>query len=383
MSDENKITIYAFKVIQPYGEYYSAVINSELLLDVCHSREAEYIDGYITGAQRKQSEQQKKDIAGFIDSKQACFPNNIILSANYDEDDNIVGFDDRWEFEKVEGEENLYKITIHNTKAKSCSIIDGQHRLKAFEYSQKKSMALSCAIFDTLEPHAQAEIFSTINFNQRKVDKSLAYQLFGVSLDESKRDTWSPDMLAIYFCRKFNTNFEPFENRINYRLKSQEVNKSWNFSTSSFVDGFVKLISKKPKLDRYEIFNDVVEDKPSRKRLDDIEDCPLRKYYISGDDLAIEQVLNHYFSSVYKYLWKNVNDKKDNVLVSNIGLLALFDVLYDILLKRTIDKELLLSFDKSFKQLNIEDYGDKVKFPSTSKGRTAIKVKILQDLNFK
>ncbi|GAB2664222.1 DGQHR domain-containing protein [Vibrio panuliri] len=375
----NKNEFYAIKISQPYGDFYSVVIQSDILLKLCHSREAEYRDGFISGAQRKQSESQKKDIAKFIESEQACFPNNIILSANYDEQDNLLEYDYQWKFEHIQGD--LYKIFIPDLNIKSCSIIDGQHRLKAFELTKTSPMAISCSIFDALEPHAQAEIFATINFNQRKVDKSLAYQLFGVSLEHTNRSSWSPDMLAVYFCRKFSKSGGVLHRRINYRIKNQDVDRSWNFSTSSFVDGLVKLISKRPKLDRYTIYDRTLSGSPSRQRLQNEVDCPLRPMYQEENDLAIEQILTAYFEAVNKHIWSKVKDKSDNVLVSNIGLLSLFEVLGKVLLSNEINRDLLERFDTVFSNVDYEEFKNKELYPASTKGKTAMVAELLKQID--
>src|SRR5437773_12282898 len=65
-------------------------------------------------------------------------------------------------------------------------------------------MELLCAVYMDL-PHAyQAYLFATININQRKVDKSLAYEQFGYNLDEEPAKGWSPDKLSVYLTRKLN-----------------------------------------------------------------------------------------------------------------------------------------------------------------------------------
>lgn len=54
----------------------------------------------------------------------------------------------------------------------------------------------------------QAYLFATININQRKVDKSLAYEQFGYNLDDEEPESWAPDKLAVFFTRRLNLNPE-------------------------------------------------------------------------------------------------------------------------------------------------------------------------------
>lgn len=65
-------------------------------------------------------------------------------------------------------------------------------------------------------------IFSTINFNQQKVPKSLAYRLFGYSLDDISREYWPPDLLAVYFSENFNSTEDlPFYKRLKNRVLNE------------------------------------------------------------------------------------------------------------------------------------------------------------------
>jgi len=155
------------------------------------------------------------------------------------------------------------------------------------------------------------------------------------------------------------------------------VNPSWSFTTSSFVDGFIKLISRQPKMDRYTIYNRNFGGEPSRKRLTGDARYPLRSMYVEGNDLAIEQILTAYFSAVHNHIWSKIENKIDNVLVTNIGLLALYDVLSTILQRNKINKEFLGSFDNKFSCINLKDYTDKTKFPASTRGKADIVASLL------
>ncbi|HGB6082848.1 TPA: hypothetical protein ACIVV2_004469, partial [Salmonella enterica subsp. enterica serovar Bareilly] len=154
----------------------------------------------------------------------------------------------------------------------------------------------------------QASIFSTINFNQQKVPKSLAYRLFGYSLDDISREYWPPDLLAVYFSEKFNNAEDsPFFNRLKNRVLHEEIERDWSVSSSVFIDGVLSLISKNPRSDRYTInATNSKNSEKGRKRLlnENVNDIsPLRAIYIEGNDRAIEQVLNIFFKSVNDIFW--------------------------------------------------------------------------------
>ena len=267
------------------------------------------------------------------------------------------------------------KLVIPDLTKKSCSVIDGQHRLLGFEYASRTDISLACSIYDALPPSSQASLFSTINFNQRKVDKSLAYQLFGYSLEKTDRDSWSPDMLAVYFSRKFNVEEgNPFCNKIKYRVIGEDRNKQWSISSSPFVDGVLSLITKAPKTDRYIINNSFLGGSLSRKRLNtETDNSPLRGFYIEGNDLAIEQILKEFFNRVNTIFWTKELVSKNIVLIKTVGISALFDVLKNILQKQTnINKNIYADFDRVLTSVNPENFLDETAYPATTKGRGMI-----------
>ena len=59
--------------------------------------------------------------------------------------------------------------------------------------------------FSRLPTPYHAYVFATINFNQKKVDRSLAYELFGFDVDERPAYLWSPETLAVYLTRLLST----------------------------------------------------------------------------------------------------------------------------------------------------------------------------------
>jgi DNA phosphorothioation-associated DGQHR protein 1 len=370
----NSLELHAIKVSQPYSDFYQVTISSDLLLKVCFKNPAKEISHEISGVQRDSSVPRAIEIAKFIDSDEASFPSSIILSANFDDEDRLLDEGLRWRFEQVKG--SLYKLIIPDISVKACSIVDGQHRLLGFEYSKRKKIELTCAIYDALPPSGQASIFSTINFNQRKVDKSLAYQLFGYSLDENTRDLWSPDMLAVYFSRKLNNNVKsPFFNRIRYRVIDESRDEGWSVSSAVFVDGVLSLISKRPRWDRYEMNNSFISGKKGRARLSSSKDgSPLRPFFIAGNDRAIEELVAAYFDEVGRLFWTREMVDAKTVLVKTIGVAALFDVLKKYLSEvSVIDKSVIEHFKKRLSKVNPEVFLDKNSFPAS----TSSKVKII------
>jgi DGQHR domain-containing protein len=179
----NPITIPAISISQPIGEFFLCSIPASTLLKVTYSIPAtmKREDGMfssIWGSQRVKSKARFKQIGEYIDETGATFPNTIILSANYLEDGSYVGEEEiRWHARK--NGNGCFILTIP-TEKRLASIIDGQHRLEGFKYATKPErldMDIPCAVYINLPREYQARIFATININQKRVDKSLAYEL--------------------------------------------------------------------------------------------------------------------------------------------------------------------------------------------------------------
>ncbi|MCF6692583.1 DNA phosphorothioation-associated DGQHR protein 1 [Raoultella terrigena] len=370
------IEIHAIKVTQPYGEFFQTVMSADDLLKCIYVNQAEMDDGEISGVQRKESTPRALDIAKFIDSDEAAFPNSIILSVNHNEDGTPATEDDKWEFK--ESDNGLYKIIIPNINIRLCSIIDGQHRLLGFKYAKNRGIQLPCSIYNALPPSNQATIFSTINFNQQKVPKSLAYRLFGYSLDDISREYWPPDLLAVYFSEKFSKTEEyPFYRRLKNRVLNEVTESDWSISSSVFIDGVLSLISKNPRADRYVINAiDSDEKEKGRGRLENKnskDKSPLREFYIKGNDKAIEQILTIYFSTIKEHFWTNECIEQGTVLVRSVGVSALFQFLRKKLMDMPIiSKENIDNLCSALEVVNPEEFTKKTVYTSTTVGQRKI-----------
>jgi DNA phosphorothioation-associated DGQHR protein 1 len=340
------------KVVQPIGEFYLASLNSAFLKKVTYSREADFEKEYIEGNQRRILQNRVNEIKEYISTYNSTIPNTIILSANYTKrDELVVDGDKRWEI--IEEAGNFY-LEIPDENLEICSIIDGQHRINGFIGSQIE-MDLPCSIFIDLPPSLQAFIFATINFNQQKVDKSLAYQLFGYQLDESDSESWSPDILGVKLSRKFNSS-GPLKGRIDL-IKGHSKNKEdWRISSAAFIEGVVSLISGNSKKDKYIVNKKKIIGYGSRKDLKDNKSYPLRKYYIEGNDRAIMMIFERYFTALNKFFW--VNRTKDDIVFRTVGIAAQFSFLKELILNEKIILDSTLDFSAILENIRDIQFDD-------------------------
>lgn len=382
----NQIRLPAIKIEQPIGIFYAISISSEILSKVSFSSRAQYSvkngsDGlfsFMKGNQRELDEKRSRLIGKYIDSVESTFPNSIILGANFDQDGNLIEDSNiRW---RIEEENGHYTLVIPSDELKIATIIDGQHRLSGFEFSERKSMDLLCSVFIDLPAPYQAYIFATININQKKVDKSLAYDLFGFRVDDEPKELWSPEKLAVFITRKLNKLSRPLENKIRLGAPSDIDTENSDrplVSLSTIVDGIMKLITGNPKLDRDELLN--YKNKNGRKSLvSGGTTRPLRQFYISSQDELIENVIFRFFDIMDSTVWTKQN--KNSYLLKTIGFQAQFDFLREYL-SVTSDFELNKLTDRILSILDV-DFSN-VFFTASGIGATRIKNVILIKTGFK
>lgn len=367
--------IYGIKVSQPLGDFFIAKIKAKELLDISTSSVARYNkEGKLIGNQRPLKLPRLKAIANFIKSAEMSFPTSILVAANVDNEGNII-------------EEQSKRWSIHPTSISDCFeieipsgvsslIIDGQHRLNAFSYTEEQfqDIELVCSIFFDLPNPYQAYLFATINGNQKKVDKSLALELFGYDVEDKPSNTWSPEKLAVYLTRKFNFRKDsPLYQKIKLAPLFSSIEEitdrtKWLLSTAAMVEGIMHLISSNPQKDRdfLAMKRSLWSGPGNRSDLKKMESngkrdaSVLRKLYIENKDEEIYEIIFRYFDAVNEILWKNAS--ADSVITKTIGISVLFDILKAIIENEGIQS----SFEKYISLISDVDYTSNyfLKFPT-------------------
>lgn len=336
------------RVDQPLGTFYAFSLNADVLSKLTYSQPAEVTarmeressehgGGYsILGTQRKESKKRLDEIAEFIQTSEATFPNAIILAANYDREGRYIDEETkRWRVQREANDQ--WRLHIPTLEGPSASIIDGQHRLHAFQRLEdnapNREMELLCVVFLELPTPFHAFVFATINFNQKKVDRSLAYELFGFDVDERPPEFWAPETLAVYLARLLNTDqlsplyrcvYPAADSHQLFRNDGSSVDPDVKISMATVVDGILRLISKKPMEDRYAIRKKENHLK-GRSALPKINSLPLRDNYLAGNDRAVYEVVSNFFSAVRDTVWRGAGE--GSYLYKTVGIQALFDVL--------------------------------------------------------
>ncbi|ABM43092.1 conserved hypothetical protein [Acidovorax sp. JS42] len=347
----------AIRIQQPLGNFYAFSLRADVLNKITYSLPAEVRErleqetsenkgGYsIFGSQRAEKKTRLQEIASYIQTTDATFPNAIILAANYSQDGLYIE-DENLQWTAKEQGNGFWSINIPSRELPCASIIDGQHRLHAFQHlpedAPERAMELLCVVFLELPTPYHAYVFATINFNQKKVDRSLAYELFGFDVDERPTHLWSPETLAVYLTRLLNTDEASPLYRSIFPAADSDAIFSKNLDSTGFVkismatvvDGILRTISKNPQEDRNTVRRPKNKN-TGRKALAPIRGLPLRDFYIAGNDKATYEILCNYFTAVSKSIWKPAG--QNSYLKKTVGIQAAFDILRELLDSRAVN----------------------------------------------
>lgn len=325
----------------------------------------ESLDKYIE-YQRKTDPTRVRDISEFIRKQimnelngviSPLFPTSIILAFNNDEID-------------IKGLNKVVELDLQNISSSNQSssdlddnkilIVDGQHRyfgmLYLYENLKKndkkddldekvltfiENYCFNCTILVNFDLWEQAQVFATVNFNQKKVNKSLFYDIYGIRVPEEYSIV--PRQNEIYISHqlvKFLAKDE--KSPLNGFIKMLGVGRGF-VSQAFFVEQLLELF--KPSSIWGYITEDLKRDKLSK----------------SYSFAAIE--LSAYLTAIFltfKEYWPASLDGKPNSLIcKTTGLGALMRFLVDI--HNSVDTDKMNEFknninSESYRQLVDEFY---------------------------
>ena len=219
---------------QPIGDMYVCVLDSAFLQKITYAdvrrneSECRNVERYV-GVQRVLDPKREKEIGKYVNFVDATFPNSIIVNvssddANYDEKNKVLFIKD---------EESV------------ASVLDGQHRIAGLKHL-KDGSTFDCivTVFIDLELEDQAIIFSTINTEQKKINKSLAADL------AEFYNSRSPQRTCHNIARALRANEKsPFYGKISI-LGSAKKDEGESLTQYQFVKELLKHITKSPLEDR-------------------------------------------------------------------------------------------------------------------------------------
>lgn len=320
------ISLNIIKVNQPIGSIYVAKIHPEMLLQMSLvDRRRIANNDEILGIQRELKPEKVIQIRNYLSSIYATFPNSIIVNTTKDY--------------ILKETNNLLELKINGS---TFTIIDGQHRLEGFRDNLKENFELIIAIFKDLKTEQQAEIFSTINSQQTKVDASHNLNL------ELDSKVYTPVKMMIEIAQSFNFDSNsPWANNI--RLLG--TGSKGIISLSAFVKPLLDITF--PDKDYYLIKNELTKNLKEFPKFESLNYRSDRylfwEFYKKKDYKSVYKILLNYFS-VLKIIFDKDWLNNESLLSKTTGYNAIMRLFRDLAV--TGVNEGTLSYDFFFKKLS-------------------------------
>ena len=293
---------------QPIGDIFIASIPFKTLVRISHFdvrrvlQEERDVERYL-GIQRPLEDIRVRSLSEYVNYKDASFPTSVILAVHE---------------EYATFNENANSMTVSNIRngetkpsipiGKLARVLDGQHRIAGLTAFNGATFDVPVTIFVGADISDQAHIFATVNLEQTKVNKSLAYDLFSLARTRSPQKTCHN--IAVALDRDKNS---PFHRRIK-RLGFATAGRIFEpITQATFVESLMPYISSAPKKDRDLLLKG---EKLTRSYGDELFKCPFRNLFIDQKDLQITEILFNYFVAVRKK-WPDAWDEAGRGMMLN------------------------------------------------------------------
>ena len=330
-SDPDKISIdfRCLRAQQPIGDLFIAVIDHKTLQRISffdvrrRLQEQRDIEKYL-GIQRPLDDRRVREIRGYVNFADATFPTSIILAI----DEKYASFD-----------EISSKMTIRNFSEDELSpsimlsniarVIDGQHRIAGLDGFSSNDGNFDCpvTIFIGADISDQAHIFATVNLEQTKVNKSLAYDLYSLSKSRSPQKTCHNIAVALDV-----TESSALFQRIKRLGFATDGRLGETLTQATVVEGLLSFISIDPKSDRDTLLRGhrlLVPSAAEHAR------APFRVFFAAEQDLDIAEIFFNFFNAVqerWPVAWRRTS--RGSVLSKTNGYRALLRFLKSLYLDK-------------------------------------------------
>lgn len=317
MCTDNYIEIDCIQISQPIGTFYLGVMNAK---DLCKISFKDIRSLYgktgdlheYMGIQRELTPKRVKDLRKYVTTMDATFPTGVILSISplmpdgtlpsSDDDEFVIRFDPTNRRMLIRNDEDVAKI------------IDGQHRIEGLREYELTDFQINVVIFVDMAIEDQANVFATINLQQTKVNKSLAYDLLEYA---SKR---SPQKTCHDIVTLLNKRVEsPFLGKIMILGKAEGANET--ITQATFIDRLLKYVSNDPSGDR-DMYRRGKQ--PARADTRIGQRLIFRNLFLNKEDAVIARIVWNYFLAVQSK-WPESWDfvERGNILNRTTGFGAL------------------------------------------------------------
>ncbi|MGP1283364.1 MAG: DGQHR domain-containing protein [Parasphingopyxis sp.] len=352
--DPSKIEI-AFDCIrasQPIGDLYIASIPYDDLIKFTYfdvrrviSSERD-VEKYL-GIQRPINKSRLRDLEAYVNFIDATFPTSVIVAIN---DASYASFDDDGKILTLRNfreEDSEPSIAIRQLGR----VIDGQHRIAGLEAFAGEQFDVSVTLFVEADIADQAHIFSTVNLEQTKVNKSLVYDLYELARTRSPQKTCH--VVAVNLDRDEDSPFYGRIKRLGFTTDGADFEP---ISQATFVEGLMAHITNEPKKDRDTLLRGEKLEKASEE---EIYRFVLRNLFIDGKDVEIMALIFNYFSAV-RQKWPRAWDERSRGYMLNRtngvrALLRYFRIAYSNVAQPGDPVSLGKFYDRVFEPMSLTD----------------------------
>ena len=274
--NERWISFPCAEVVQPLGNFYAGVIDSEDLLAISYADirriDERDIEKYL-GIQRPLDRARVAELQEYVNTVDAAFPGNILLAISSEH----ARFDPGTKQMEILRDESV------------ANIIDGQHRIAGLRAAKEPFQSV-VAIFIDMNIEDQANMFATITLKQTKVNRSLAYDLFEFAKSRS------PQKTAHNIARLLN--FEegsPLRGKIKLLGVATTRRSGETLTQALVVDEVLRLITNNAMKDRDELRRGRSLTPPG---INELQRLPLRNLFITEQDAVIAKNMWNFFDAV-------------------------------------------------------------------------------------
>jgi DGQHR domain-containing protein len=284
-------SVPALRVRQPIGDIYLAALDHQLLQKIAYFdvrrvlREQRDIEAYL-GIQRPVSDRRLEELEKYVNFTDATFPTTVILAIEESECISYNEEEQKLILSNIRAGNTTPDIAISNL----CRVLDGQHRIAGLEAFRGARFDIMAAIFVGIDISDQAYIFATVNLEQTKVNRSLAYDLFELARTPSPYKTCHNVAVALD-----SLETSPFYRRIKRLGTATPGRETETITQATFVEALMRYISGDPKTDRDRLLR---HQKLQLADSDILRRFCFRNLFIRGEDVTIGRVVQTYFESI-------------------------------------------------------------------------------------
>lgn len=259
--------------------------------------------------QRLLNEGRARDIARYIEQPSALLPNSIILAINTSIEEEAV----------IQALDGRYTSLTLPRSPESAVILDGQHRVAAFDFVKPEliaSMEVVVTFLIGIPFYQQAEIFAVINGKQKPVNRSIIYDLFGYATPSAAQDDklYEGLMAVARFCSH------------TARILNQVDQSPWRGKIKMRGPGDTGAISQAAVVD---YLSALIEPKRVSARLKVLP--LLYDYFKEGDSVSCASVVIVYLAAI-RAAWKEEWNNPKTLFWKNNGVAVIFRILHDLIL---------------------------------------------------